>query len=136
MSIQGTLKQAKSFWSVHEQKIVVLAGFLLVAAISFEAGALQGQKWQQKPLIIEKTAPTANCPVPAETALKTQNLSPEKLLVATIKDCAFVGSKNSDKYHVPTCQWAKRIKPENVVCFRSAEEAVAKGYQPDKGCIK
>jgi len=51
-------------------------------------------------------------------------------------DCAFVGSKNSDKYHVPTCQWAKRIKPENIICFKSIDDAVAKNYKPDKTCIK
>lgn len=40
----------------------------------------------------------------------------------------FVGSKNSDKYHYCHCSYAKRIKPENLVCFFSEEEAIEKGY--------
>jgi hypothetical protein len=40
----------------------------------------------------------------------------------------FVGSKNSDRYHFCDCQWAKRIKPENIVCFFSKKQAEDEGY--------
>jgi len=50
------------------------------------------------------------------------------------ENCAFVGSRNSDKYHLAKCTWAKRIKPENRVCFASTADAEAKGYKP--GCVK
>ncbi len=46
----------------------------------------------------------------------------------------FVGSKKSDVYHYPDCQWAKKIKPENLITFNSVEEAKAKGYRPCKVC--
>lgn len=46
----------------------------------------------------------------------------------------FVGSKNSDKYHVLTCKWAERIKPENRRYFASVEEAQKAGYVPCKIC--
>lgn len=36
--------------------------------------------------------------------------------------CLYVGSKNSDKYYPPTCKWAKRILPTNLICFNSSEE--------------
>ena len=39
----------------------------------------------------------------------------------------YVGSKNSDKYYVCDCHYADRIKPENVVCFESDEEALNQG---------
>jgi len=146
----------KNFWLKYESKIVLIIGFILVAAISFEAGILKGQNWQQKPLIIEKTAGNeAVCPVQdsglssANKAPEQQNLPPASQDNAlSVKDstsadngqnsqnCAFVGSKNSNKYHLPTCRWAKQIKPENLVCFSSAEDAAAKSYQPDKNCIK
>jgi len=35
----------------------------------------------------------------------------------------YVASKNSDKYHACPCYNAKRIKPENLLCFSSKEEA-------------
>ncbi len=46
----------------------------------------------------------------------------------------FVGSKNSNKYHFPECQWAKKIKPERLVTFGSVKEAREKGYIPCPTC--
>jgi len=138
----------RDFWEKYEVKIVLIIGFCLISAISFEFGALKGQKWQQKPLIIEKTVQGTISPETTKKPLETQNLGSNSgsasLLetgnndqIKTIdKSCAFVGSKNSNKYHLPTCRWAKQIKPQNLVCFKSAEDAVSKNYQPDKNCVK
>lgn len=49
-------------------------------------------------------------------------------------DYKYVGSAKSDKYHYPTCKWAKKIKPENLMTFKSAKEALARGYKPCKVC--
>jgi hypothetical protein len=46
----------------------------------------------------------------------------------------FVGSINSDIYHYPWCQWAKKILPENEVWFNTAQEARDAGYRPCKVC--
>lgn len=40
----------------------------------------------------------------------------------------FVGSINSNKYYSCGCRYAKLIKPENLNCFESEEEAVSEGY--------
>ena len=44
------------------------------------------------------------------------------------------GSRNSDKYHLPTCRWAKRISPRNLRKFGSLREARDAGYKPCKTC--
>ena len=44
------------------------------------------------------------------------------------ENCKYVGSKNSDKYHLPDSGTAKNIKEENKVCFKSKEEAESRGY--------
>lgn len=54
--------------------------------------------------------------------------------LALAADYKFVGSKKSDKYHYPSCVWAKKIKPENLRTFRTAREAQAAGYVPCKVC--
>lgn len=46
----------------------------------------------------------------------------------------YVGSKNSDKYHLTSCQSAKRIDPDNLVSFDSRESALKEGYVPCKVC--
>jgi len=57
--------------------------------------------------------------------------------VWTCKDikesCLYVGSKQSKIYHKPDCKWAKRIKPENLVCYKSEEEV--KELTPCKTCL-
>ena len=49
-------------------------------------------------------------------------------------DYKYVGSAKSDKYHYPWCEWALKIKSENLVTFTSAKEALAAGYVPCKVC--
>lgn len=44
------------------------------------------------------------------------------------------GTKNSNKYHYPTCKSALKIKPANLVKFSSPEEAKKAGYVPCKIC--
>ncbi|MDO9334438.1 MAG: thermonuclease family protein [Dehalococcoidales bacterium] len=46
----------------------------------------------------------------------------------------YVGSKSSDKYHIPSCTWAKKINPENEVWFNSATDAKLNGYSPCGVC--
>ncbi|OYT40298.1 MAG: hypothetical protein B6U86_04260 [Candidatus Altiarchaeales archaeon ex4484_43] len=48
----------------------------------------------------------------------------------------FVGSKSSNRYHHCDCRYAKRIKPENIICFSSKRDAESKGYVPCGVCIK
>ncbi len=48
---------------------------------------------------------------------------------------AYVASARSDKYHMPSCPWARRIAPANLVAFGSAEEARASGRLPCSVCL-
>lgn len=143
-SNQNIWLKIQEFLKKHETKIVLFAGFCLISGISFEFGFLQGQKWQSKPLVIEKgsdiapvsetqnggiseaqeaskTATTPSEPTPASSNLKAGSSA-----------CAFVGSKNSNKFYLPTCSYAKRVKPENMVCFKSAQEALGQGRTESK----
>jgi len=47
----------------------------------------------------------------------------------------YVGSKKSNRYHLCTCKWARRISKKNLICFRNEDEAIRKGYVPCKVCI-
>ena len=54
--------------------------------------------------------------------------------LAFAADYKYVGSVKSDKYHYPNCRWAQKIKPENLVTFTSAKEALEAGYVPCRVC--
>jgi hypothetical protein len=56
------------------------------------------------------------------------------LVPTAISAAEFWGSKTSNKYHYPTCKWAKQIKPSNLIKFRSPEEARKAGYIPCPVC--
>jgi hypothetical protein len=47
---------------------------------------------------------------------------------------SFVGSKNSNVYHYPSCTSAATIKSSNLVTFATVQEACARGYRPCKVC--
>jgi hypothetical protein len=55
-------------------------------------------------------------------------------LLAFAADYKYVGSSKSNKYHYPTCRWAQKIKPENLVTFKTAKEAMEAGYVPCAVC--
>ena len=128
--------EIKDFLLKYEYKIVLIVAFCLISAISFEFGILQGQKWQSKPLVIEKPSdiPQGQITAQNEVLMNPQTVSSPKSqqLEAKSSQCAFVGSKNSNKFYLPTCSYAKRIKPENVVCFKSAQEALGQGRTESK----
>lgn len=98
----------------------MLIGIVLISLISFGLGrisiSLTSSDEQVK--IIENNLFKAQI----GESIKNQNLD------------SFVGSKNSDKYHLPDCTWAKRIKKENQIWFSSAEDAKNQGYNPGS-CI-
>jgi len=67
--------------------------------------------------------------LPTACNQQTENKTP-----ATTQTQHIVGSKNSDKYHYPSCKWAKKIKHDNLVTFSSAEKAKSAGYKPCQTC--
>lgn len=143
MRINKIKAKLKEFFRRYELKIALFLGLILISAISFEIGALKGQEWRQEPLIIEKAAGNcSNADVAQESGSEDLKTVPESgkdsqgSLTSTAENCRFVGSKNSDKYHLPGCQWVKRIKPENMVCFKDEQEAEKKGYVPASCCVK
>lgn len=112
--------------------------FFLVAGLSFQAGLIQKSLTETEPLII--AAPPVSAPVlperlKAESILPTQSFdNPSQATSETGTNCAFIGSKNSNKYHAPSSRCAKQIKTANRVCFVSVEAAKARGYLA--GCLE
>jgi hypothetical protein len=122
-------------------RLLLLSGFVLVGTVAFEAGFLQGSTIAAKPLVIDRPD-VSGCPGGEVAGVSSESVRSGATEAKTsttpsapdMKDCKFVGSKNSTLYHLPTCAPAKRIKPENLVCFASEADAQAKGYKA--GCVK
>jgi hypothetical protein len=52
----------------------------------------------------------------------------------TEAEAVYVGSKTSNKYHYPGCKWARQIRPEKLIKFKSAQEALEHHYIPCPVC--
>jgi methylphosphotriester-DNA--protein-cysteine methyltransferase len=56
------------------------------------------------------------------------------LTVSFALSAEYWGSRKSNIYHYPTCKWARKIHPENLIRFGSPEEAKEAGYRPCMVC--
>ena len=134
------MDKLKVFLIKYEVKFAIALGFILIAFISFQFGRIEGKKGQNKAIVIEKTVEVVKnesqgAPIVAGAISpeSPQNPAEAKILAP---NCAYVGSKSSNKVHLPTCRYAKTIKPENLVCFPSLDDALKQGRVADKTCIK
>ena len=46
----------------------------------------------------------------------------------------FFANKNTEKFHLSTCRWAKSIKDENRYISYNRELLISDGYEPCKTC--
>ena len=152
-SLNKEKKRAFFWFRKNEKNIIFGISLLLVSIFSFELGTLYTTQGKNEVLVIEKPTVSlaqmkkdAGITEEGKVAGVADTAESDKQQVTSNKgngsgiktegqtQCMFVGSKNSDKYHSPSCSYAKRIKPENVVCFKSKEDAEGRGYTA--GCIQ
>lgn len=137
------------FWKAHDTKILTALAIILVAVVAFRAGQTQERENVAANINVSINSLTAANPAGQKVKTLGETLQRKGISVNEIngesqkqgsadtqnKECTFVGSKNSNKYHFPTCSYAKRIKPENIVCFSGEEDAKNKGYIPAGCCV-
>lgn len=122
------ISQIKLWVKDNQGDIVLVISIILIALISFGLGRLTAPNIIKEPVTIEEhnfssqSATISNQLTGTTTEITSQTPSNEKGII--------VASKNGKKYHWPWCTWAKKIKPENQVWFKSEEEAKKAGYQP------
>ena len=91
---------------------------------------------EPEPVVTQEPTPTPE-PEPdpqPEQSEPVATLTPEQAFRESLKQYAYVGSSESDKYHRPTCRWTSKINDGNLVHFDSVEDAQAAGYEPCGTC--
>lgn len=136
------LSTSKEWVVNHQKNLLFFVGIFLVGVLAFESGFLRGKLSRSaEPMVI-------SIPAVTESQIATGAVQDggggslagvERIALTTggkqgTVNCPLVGSRNSNLYHLVTCAVAKRIKPENKVCFTSKEDAEKRGYVP--GCLK
>ncbi len=112
------------FWFVtHEKQILLLIGFIVIALLSFVFGVFKGAELVQSPIIVNK---------PIGEPIIIKEICANDIITAS--ECIYVGSIKGAKYYPPSCSYAKKISKENLRCFKSDEDAIAKGYTKSTTC--
>lgn len=60
------------------------------------------------------------------------SMATEKQIDAT--EHKYVASKSSDIFHKPDCRWAQNISKENLITYKSRDDAIKAGKRPCKTC--
>lgn len=123
--LSETFKTIKLKLKPYKNDIFLAGIVILTAVISFGLGRLSVIYGQKTPVKIEYSDSGKNQSAAVLEAPEAKFLNGEKMYVA---------SKSSDKYHLPWCAGAQRIKEENKIWFASKEEAEKAGYKPAGNC--
>ncbi len=78
--------------------------------------------------------PPAPEAVPLEPPTRGLPEAPAEPETSSQTEYAYLGSVNSDKYHLPSCSRVSAIREENLVGWASVAEAEAEGREPCKIC--
>ena len=121
------LSRFKNFCKDKQSDLFIIITIILVTLISFGIGRLTAPKTE--PIQIKNLEKAS-----------VQDITPEQKEGTAQKETQgnyqgqVVGSKNSDKYHLPDCPGAKQISEQNKIWFSSIEEAEKAGYKPASNC--
>lgn len=133
--------KAKSFDWLTSREVYMVILIITVASLSYGLGRLSKIREVREPLRIENITTEKNNGEGESGVLSKTVISNNQAAIITtpvITNNAttgqYVGSKTSDKYHLPWCSGAKRIKEENKIWFASIADAEAKGYKPAANC--
>jgi len=121
------LAKLKNFVKTNGSDIFIVLTVILVALISFGIGRLTMPK--SEPILIKNLEQGSVEDIDVENQGKVYPPATEQSDVGRV-----VGSKNSDKYHLPECPGAKQINEQNKVWFESIEAAEKAGYKPAGNC--
>lgn len=109
----------------HKNDIFTAGIIILTAIVGFGLGRLSVIYGQKTPVKIEYLSLEKNQSAAVLKTSEAKSPNGEKMYVA---------SKNGDKYHLPWCAGAQRIKEENKIWFANKEEAEKAGYKPAGNC--
>lgn len=130
--IAGGWERIKGWIYANRGDIFLFASIVLISLASFGLGRLS-VIWQPKTPISVTRENTEAALLPGKTAGAKSESSQSASRDLSPLD-GVVASKNGSSYHLPSCPGAKKIKPENLVQFKTSKEAQQAGYKPAGNC--
>lgn len=106
----------------------------LVLALAVTAGCAGAATVREVRSPAQAVVITTERNVPPETAAPVPTDAPKQPQTTAAVDAAYIGNRNSMKYHRAGCRYAAQVKAENRIGFDSAEQALTAGYTPCGAC--
>ncbi len=122
-------------WLVKGRLYIVL---LLLAAIGFAVSAFWERRrveWPSPAAAGEQERLANRASEPVKRELSTTPGQARAAFTKTFSPGKFVASSQSNQFHAPACDWAKKIQKQRQVWFQSAAEAFEQGYR-QHSCLK
>ncbi len=141
----SNVQSLKIFIQANQERFLFGIIIILITFISFRAGELREREQKSTDLKVilnnqEQSTDEDKEAIALGKAIQRKGLTEvvedQTITTGNMEQCQFMGSKNSDKYHLMSCRFADQIKPENRICFKSLEEAEKMGYKPASCCNK
>lgn len=130
---QGNRRIRVEVWRVRPVMAVAAkpqAGEAISAAVLVQAGAFAGACEAARSLAA--TGKDTGKEAVVVAALSQAQSTPQALGAPTTH--AFIASKSSEVFHRPDCRWAQNISGDNLIGYKTREEAVESGKRPCKSC--
>ncbi|OGD29728.1 hypothetical protein A2833_00050 [Candidatus Azambacteria bacterium RIFCSPHIGHO2_01_FULL_44_55] len=126
MNFRSTLERGSSFFERHKINIALGGAFFVGIFLGLGLAILTAEN-QPSPIIIDQNIMT----IKADEIIKMAETPGVGNMAGD-----FIASINGKNYYPAECAAAYKIKKENQIRFKSAEEARSRGYVPSKSCAQ
>lgn len=126
------IKKVKGWVLKNRTDLLTALIIFLIGMASFGLGRLSIVLPQKEPIRLED--PGFSQEKQEEQQKEQQEQAADVPGPTALKNGAFVASKSGSVYYAVWCSGVSRIREENKVWFRTAQEAKIQGYRPAKNC--
>ena len=125
---------------IMKKQLLIIFMVTIVLATVFVAGCTGNTTNTTSTSPTTSTATTtpilSPSPSPKVTAMPTATPTKTPVLTPTphVASCSFIGNRHTGVFHYAWCSDVLKMKPENKVCFDTAQQALAAGYRPCQHC--
>jgi hypothetical protein len=114
----GTVVMSALKFSPEAYVFTLFLGFLYIAGVNRISPA--------------KQPPTSTTPTPPRWSPPSRPLP--RTILSSQGGTPVIGSAIRNKYHRPSCEWARKMSTRNRIQFASAADALTRGYRPCRVC--
>jgi hypothetical protein len=124
-------QEGNDIWITNNETLVSKYGKLGYVIWILKAGGLSQKSLEPESIDSE---PQTKVALPPTTELMPAPVVKTETKTTETQEYKYAASKDKEVFHYITCSYVSKIKPENLILFKTREEAIASGRRPCKKC--